>query len=229
MIQRTCALSKDGKQLVTLLLKLVNGNLALRKKSVGELLKTIRSINQQSISDDTFEEGSHTISSEPYFHDTAYKDPALEEVIIIDHKNRSLATEVKSFINENEYSLEGTVIAVDKNGKCYLELEDLQSHSKTWKCNLTCKKFCGKHRQSMINLKSVFTDKSVEEVRDLLQNLDDGCEHGHYSKSCDVDMEESSNTLSHLNLFQDLKGHPLPRSSDCCNSRLRILCDTIQF
>ena len=66
-------------------------------------MKTIRTINQQSLSDDTFEEGSHTVSSEPYFHDTAYKDPTLEEVTITDHRSRNLATEVKSFIDENEY------------------------------------------------------------------------------------------------------------------------------
>ena len=203
--------------------KLVNGNLALRRKLVGELLKTIRTISQQSLSDDIFEEGSHTVSSEPYFHDAAYKDPALEEVTIIDRKSRSLVTEMKSFIDENEYSLEDVVIAVDKNGKCYLELEDLQLSSKTWKCSLTCKKFCVKDRQTVMNLKSVFTDESVEEVRELLQSLDSGCEHGHYSKRCDVNMEESSNESSHLNHYKELKGHPLPCYSDCCNSRLRIL------
>ena len=50
-----------------------------------------------TFSDDTFAEGSHTVSSEPYFHDAAYKDPALEEVTIIDCKS-SLATEGKSLI-----------------------------------------------------------------------------------------------------------------------------------
>ena len=46
------------------------------------------------------------------------------------------------------------------------------------KCSLTCKKFCVKDRQTVMNLKSVFTNESVEEVRDLLQNLNNGCEHG---------------------------------------------------
>ena len=123
--------------------KLVYKNLALRKQSVGDFLKTIRTISQQLIDDDTFDEGSHTVSSEPYFHDTGYKDPALEEVIIIDRKHGSVATKVKSWIDDNEYSLKGTVLAVDKNGKCYLELDNLQSSSKTWKCNMTCKKLCG--------------------------------------------------------------------------------------
>ena len=36
-------------------------------------------------------------------------------------------------------------------------------------------------------------------------------------------MEESSNKSSHLNHCKELKGHPLPCSSDYCNSQLRIL------
>ena len=54
---------------------------------------------------------------------------------------------------------------------------------------------------------SIFENESVEEVRDLLQNLDDGCEHGHYNKRCDFEMEKS-NKLSHLSEFKELKGHP---------------------
>ena len=100
-------------------------------KAVGELLKIIRVVGKQSIGDDTFEEGSHTISSEPYFHDTAYKDPALEVITIIDRKNRRLATKMKSHVGDNEYSLEEIVIAVDKNGKCYMDLDEKQSSSKT--------------------------------------------------------------------------------------------------
>ena len=91
---------------------------------VGEFLKIIRVVGKQSIDDDTFEEGSHTISSEPYVHDTAYNNAALEMITIIDHKNRRLATKMKSHVGDNEYSLEEIVIAVDKNGKCYMDLDE---------------------------------------------------------------------------------------------------------
>ena len=47
--------------------KVVQDILALRRKLVGELLKTVRCIGQQTFSEEVFEEGSHTISSEPYF------------------------------------------------------------------------------------------------------------------------------------------------------------------
>ena len=90
---------------------------------------------------DAFEDGSHSVSSEPYFHDTSYKDPAMTEVLVIDCKKKILKTEQQSVIDENEYSLDGIAIAVDSNGKCYLNLDDEKS-SKTWKCDLTCRTFC---------------------------------------------------------------------------------------
>ena len=143
-----------------------------------------------------------------------FSNHVLEEDIIIDREYGSVATKV---IDDNEYSLKGTVLIVDKNGKCYLELDNLQLSSKTRKCNMTCKKLCAKDKQTIIKFKSVFTDESVEAIRDLLQTLDDGCEHGHYSKCCDVAMKESSKSCD-FNLCKELKGHSLPCSSDCCNS-----------
>ena len=97
--------------------KMVHDNLALRKKSVGEFLRIIRTINQQSFSENTFDDGSHSVSSEPYFHDTSYKDPAMKEVLVID---RTRKTEQRSVIDENEYSLDRITIAVDSDEKCYL-------------------------------------------------------------------------------------------------------------
>ena len=67
---------------------MVRDNLALRKKSVGEFLNIIRTISQQSVSVDAFEDGSPSVSSEPYFHDTSYKDPAMKEVLVIDQKRK---------------------------------------------------------------------------------------------------------------------------------------------
>jgi len=78
--------------------KLVHENLLLRKKMVGEFMKTVRSISQQCIDDDTLKDGLHTVSSEPYFLDTSYKMPASREITVIDHKNRCLKTEVRSVI-----------------------------------------------------------------------------------------------------------------------------------
>ena len=50
-----------------------------------------------------------------------------------------------------------------------------------------CNKMNGEDKQNIINLKNSFSEESVEEVRDLLQNLNSGCEHGHY-KPYDIDI-----------------------------------------
>ena len=84
---------------------------------MGELLTTVRSISQQTFSEEAFEEGSHTLSSEPYFHDTLYKSPALKEVTVIDCENKCLVTELRS-IDENEYSLDEIPITVDSDDEC---------------------------------------------------------------------------------------------------------------
>ena len=146
-------------------------------------------------------------------------DPAMIEVLVIDQEKKILKTEHRSVIDENEYSLDRIAIAVDSDGKCYLNLDDEKS-SKSWKCNLTCKTFCSEDIQSMIDLKNEFSDESVETAREVLQILDNGCEHGHYNKPYNVDKEESSFVLSQ---FENMKGHPLPCSSGCCSSWLRML------
>jgi len=97
---------------------------------VGEFLNTVRSIGQQCIDDDTFEEGSHTVPSEPYFQDTAYKMPASKEFIVIDRKNRCLATESRSVIGKmkfllKELSLQWTIM---ENVILNLKVVMMQTH-----------------------------------------------------------------------------------------------------
>ena len=53
--------------------------------------------------------------------------------------------------------------------------------------------------------------------------MDDGCDYGHYSYRLVAMEEEASDESSGLNPPEEKKGHPLPCSSDCCTSRLRIL------
>ena len=97
-------------------------------------------------------------------------DPAMIEVLVIDQEKKILKTEHRSVIDENEYSLDRIAIAVDSDGKCYLNLDDVKS-SKSWKCNLTCKTFCSEDIQSIIDLKNEFSDESVETAREILQCL----------------------------------------------------------
>ena len=194
--------------------KLVRDNLALRRKSVGEFLNAIRMIAQQSFGVDTFEEGLHSVSSKPYFRETSYKDPAMKEVLVIDRTRRILKTEQRTVIDENEYSLDRIAIAVDIDGKCYLNLDDEKS-CKTCKCTIACKTLCIDEIQSIIDLKNEFSDECVETAREVLQLLDTGCEHEHYNKPSDIDKED--------NELEIRKGHPLPCASGYCSSWLRML------
>jgi len=65
--------------------KLVRDSIALRKNSVAQFLSTIRGINRQVIDINTFEDGTHTSSSEPFFYDTAYKVSAAVNKTVVDH------------------------------------------------------------------------------------------------------------------------------------------------
>ena len=57
-----------------------------------------------------------------------------------------------------------------------------------------CRTFDNEDRQIIIDFKNEFSDDSIESVRDVLQTVDDGCDHGHYCKFSDrlVDMEEET-------------------------------------
>ena len=59
-----------------------------------------------------------------YFHETSYKCSALNEVTVFDRKNKCLVIESRLLIDKNEYSLDEILIAVDSDGKCYLNAED---------------------------------------------------------------------------------------------------------
>ena len=52
--------------------KVVFSALDQRKKSAGELLSCVRSVNSMKFPRDDFGVGCHTASSEPWFYDTAY-------------------------------------------------------------------------------------------------------------------------------------------------------------
>ena len=73
-------MATDGGQPVALLLRKL---CEITSLFVGELLRTVRLIGQQTFSEEAFEEGLHTVSSEPYFRDTSYKCPALKEVTVV--------------------------------------------------------------------------------------------------------------------------------------------------
>ena len=172
--------------------KIVRHSLEFRRKLVGELLKVVKSINQHTFSEEAFEESSHTISSEPYFRETSYKSPIIkEEVTVIDWKKKCLVTESQSPNDEHKYLLDEIPIAVDNDESSYLNWDD-EKQTKSWKCDATCKTLSSENRKIIVDLKNDFSDDCMEDIRDVLDSLDEGCRHGHYYKFFDhlVDIEK---------------------------------------
>ena len=77
----------------------------------------------------------------------------------------------------------------------------------------------------MIDLKNDFSDDYMENVREVLDDLDDGCQHGHYYKFFDhlIDSEENADEPFNLKPLKKKMGHPLPCASNGCGSRLHLL------
>ena len=185
--------------------KIVQRSLELRTKLVGELLKVVRSISQHTFSEETFEEGSHTVSSEPY----SYKSPVLKEVTVIDWKNNCLVTKSRLSNDEHEYLLDEIPIAVDIDGRCHLSMDD-EKQIKSWKCNATCKTLSRVDRQIIVDFKNNFSDNCMEDVRDVSDSLDDNCQNSHYYKFFDrlVDTEENSDVVFNLEPLKKKKPPP---------------------
>ena len=159
----------------------------------------------------------------PYYHDTAYKYPALREVTIIDHESKCLVTKVISCIDVInspwmefllQWSTMESVISTWRMKKVHVS-------SKIWNCDVTCKTFYSEEKQTIIDFKSAFSKDSVEDARALLQNLDNGCENGHYSQPYDIDL--NSEESSSVNQFKELKGHTLQCTHGFCNGQIHLV------
>ena len=126
--------------------------------------------------------------------------------------------------DEHEYILDEIRIAVNIDGRCHLNMDD-EKQTKSWKCNATCKTLNSEDRQIIVDLKNNFSDDCMEDIRDVLDSLDEGCQHGHYYKFFDhlVDTEENSDEPFNLEPLKKKKGHPQPCASSCCGSWLHLL------
>ena len=83
----------------------------------------------------------------------------------------------------------------------------------------------------IIDLKDDFSDDSMENVRDVLDSLDDGCHHYKFFDRL-VDSQENIDEPFNLEPLKKKKGHPLPCASSSCGSRLHyseLLQYTIPF
>ena len=163
--QQTIVKKVTGKAVCSIAAKrLLNKALQVRKEHAGSLLKTVRTVQSMQISGaEDFGEGCHTVSTEPYFYDAAYKPV------------------------KRDYAL-----PIDEYGKCVLAKEIIAERTKTskhnhknqpikWVCTLECKIPSDDEVHAIVSLKESF-DKPIQEVRQALDGCDSGCPNQHFTK-----------------------------------------------
>ena len=137
----------------------------------------------------------HTAGSEPFFYDASYN-----------HK-RQLGTKPE---------LNGA-IPVDINGRCVVAEEIGDRHvfrmpPLKWKCTDECRLLSSGEMEAVLATKLLF-QKSMEDVRAGLENLDSGCGCVHH----DVALKASDLR------FSEFGGHPICCEFPTCSSPLRVI------
>ena len=82
-------------------------------------------------------------------------------------------------------------------------------------CSYACRTVSDDDVKVILDLKRAF-ENPIAQIREGLQNIDNGCPHIHHLKPRAMDDGLAWTKISKL-------GHPLPCSSGMCNSKLRVL------
>ena len=82
-------------------------------------------------------------------------------------------------------------------------------------CSYACRTVSDDDVKVILDLKHAF-ENPIAQIREGLQNIDNGCPHIHHLKPRGMD-----DGLACTEIFK--LGHPLPCSSEMCNSKLRVL------
>ena len=107
---------------------------------------------------------------------------------------------------------------MDENGKAHLSKEILYSNNgkpKKWSCSVNCRQVSDKDVKTILSITDFFQLPLVE-VWENLQNIDEGCPHGHHVKPHEMNSEIVDIEVIRL-------GHALPCATSMCHSKLRIL------
>ena len=168
-----------------------------RRVTAGLLLRCVRAVNTLDLSVTNLGEGYHTVSSEPYFYETAY----------------TTCTHTGA-------------IPVDVNGWCCMatEIGDRDKKSmrpKKWRCTEECK-LPGNNEIGAILVAKAWFHEPIPKLRRLLDTMDEGCVHGHYLSHNHLEVGDDLST-EEQELCQQLRGHPIPCASGACSSLLRML------
>ena len=154
------------------------------------------------------------MSSEPFFYDTGYRHLVDSSILKLDKKHRGLAF-IKPDLNHEEYFDSGP-IPIDENGKAHLFVSNVGDKVKRWSCSTMCRQISDKDVDAIVSITNIFQLPLVE-VRESLENIDEGSPHGHHVKP--HEMHDDMVDIEVVKL-----GHSLPcTTSGMCHSNLRIL------
>ena len=97
-----------------------------------------------------------------------------------------------------------------------LDAQGIAHISEASACLYACRTVSDDDVKVIPDLKHAF-ENPIPQIREELQNIDNGCPHVHHLKPRGMDDGLACTEISKL-------GHPLPCSSGMCNSKLRVLC-----
>ena len=181
--------------------KLLGKVFQVRRKQVGNLLATCRSINRMRIVNQAdFGDGLHSKASEPVFYDSAYRVWPTDNPLPINEFGECVVAE--------------QVIVVKK-------AKDGDIPITKYKCGARCKPLTEDEVDSIVALKNVF-DNPINDVVRGLSDCDQVCPNMHHYHM----FGPEGSTKSEQKL-----GHSLPCYNDtCCYTKLRILrCGAVHY
>ena len=186
--------------------RLLNKVLQVRKMHAGALLKSIRHIKSTHIKRrEDFGKGCHSMSTEPYFFDSAYQLIKRGAAIPIDEDGHCIIA--KEIISDEEGK---EAKAAAKTAEEAREAKEVARKKKKWECSSQCKIVTNTEVDCIVSMKAAF-EMPLQIVRSMLASCDEGCPNGHYTKLI-------------VSKPVHLKGHPIVCCNDGgCESRLRIL------
>ena len=168
--------------------QLLNRVLKYRRACAAELLGTIRSVKTVEINNkDDFGDTRHTVSTEPYFYDSAYQLVKREQALPVDKQGKCVVAEItiveknKHKENKKASSSEGKPAASNNSNASNKKSKDKKNSMEIWPCTSEYKAVTESEVQCIVSLRQSF-DKTIDQLRHDLYTCDDGCPNTHFEK-----------------------------------------------
>ena len=136
---------------------------------------------------DDFGDTHHTVSTEPYFYDSAYQLVKRQQALPVDKQVKCVVVEItvveknKNKENKKASSSKGKPAASNNSNASNKKSKDKQNTMELWPCTSECKAVTESEVQSIVSLRQSF-DKTIDQLRQDLYTCDDGCCNTHFEK-----------------------------------------------